>query len=297
MGLLDIVAPIIGGTEGQVEQAPLMSPQQQAALAELLPQLVQQYQTPQQFQDFTPQFGPAPEITQGPNIPTEFSFDPTYSPGFQQTLQSLLTGQQGPAYNITPETTQQYYEDVIRDPAVREFEETLRPQLLSGVSNLHSGHRQRLESEAVSDLMSGLRQQRGNLFYQDELARRESLQNAAQMQLQSQGLGLQTGLSQAGQQQQAQQAGAGMGLQAAGMQQQQWQALNNLLQQQYATQAGLGMGQAQFQLQQQAQQANLANQPLQNLLAALGLQTTENIVQPSALSSLGPAAIGTAMLI
>lgn len=96
-----------------------------------------------------------------------------------QALLNVLQGQ--PAFQVNPETTQQFYEQSIRDPAVKEFKETIMPGLNESFSGpgFWSSGRAKATEDAYSDLSSNLASQRANLYYQDELSRRQSLTDAS----------------------------------------------------------------------------------------------------------------------
>lgn len=226
-------------TQQPVTQASTMTPEQQAALAELLPQLMQQYQAGSSNYIG----GPSYQLTEAPTN--------QYANQMGSALTRALSGES--AYEITPEITEQYYQDVIYNPAMTEYENVTRPGMLESLGSLHSGSRANLERTSRQDLAQNLSSQRANLYYQDELARRQAAENAANRQI--------SGLS-AGNQMYQTQADI-------------WQAANQL-----------GLTQDQLNLMYQQAQLGESQIPMQNLLSALGLQTTENIVSPSTLQYL-----------
>jgi hypothetical protein len=95
-----------------------------------------------------------------------------------------------PAYEVNPEATEQFYQSNIYDPAVREYENVTRPGFLESLGSLHSSSRANLERTSRQDLANNLSQQRGNLFYQDEQARRQAAAMGKQLQAGALGQGL-----------------------------------------------------------------------------------------------------------
>jgi hypothetical protein len=263
------------GSGGDVSQQPTMTPEQQ----EVYNQLLQQLSTAQ-APNFVQQ--PSWDITEAP---TYTGYTPQYqvtqAPSWEnqgmmnQALQSALSGK--PAYEITPETTEQYYQDVIYEPAMTEYERTTRPGMLESLGSLHGSTRANLERTSRQDLAQQLRGERSSLYYQDEQARRQALENAAQRQLGGITAGTQMRAQDINQWQIANQLGLSQdqlksqfGLGLYGQQADIWQAQNQL-----------GLSQDQLNLLYQQAQLTQSQIPIQNLLAALGLTGVENVVTGS----------------
>jgi len=226
-----------------VNQQPTMTPEQQEYYSKLLKYLqgnMDQTRTPMDF--FT--------------APTEAPENP-YGPQSNELIKMLMSGDKTPAYTINPETTEQYFQNTIANPATYQYENVTRPAWMEKMGTLHSGARMNMERQGYEDLGRNLSEQRSNLYYQDELSRRKSLEDAANRDLMMKNLGLEFGQKQ------------------WDTQSNQWKE-GNLLQQNYQQQ----------QLAQYLADAGLDQQTIQNMLQALGLTTTENIVSPSPLESI-----------
>jgi len=307
-----------------------MSPEQQEGLKALMAKLIGNLNNNQTFDSMIGEnqysISNAPGMTWNPSQSPELSAllqspelsqlgDNPYGDQMGSALQTLLAGNAGPAYNINSEATEQYYQDVIRNPAMAQYEDT-RSDWLSKTSNIHGSHRDTQERESREDLLRYLGGQRSNLYYQDEMARRQSLENAANRNLASRQAGLQAGMGMEGQRMQGWQAQNQMAqdqwmnqsnLQQSQdqMAQQQWMNQNQLgmsydqmLQDQWYKQNALGQSASQLdlayqqaQLEQQAQHFNMSQNNINQLLAALGLKPLENIVtqDPGALAGLTAA--------
>jgi len=99
-------------------------------------------------------------------------------------LNQILSGK--PAYEITPETTEQYYERAIRDPALRDWETAVKPGIREEF--VGPGYWGSARAEAVTKagekLASDLAAKRAELYYADEQARRAALEAGATRQAQ-----------------------------------------------------------------------------------------------------------------
>ena len=95
-----------------------------------------------------------------------------------QALLNVLSGK--PAYEINPEATEQYYQQSVRAPALKEFRETTMPLLAESFSGpgFWSSGRADATTKAISDLNTNLTQLHGQLLYADEQARRNALESA-----------------------------------------------------------------------------------------------------------------------
>lgn len=302
---------ILGGILGQpnykVGQYSTMTPAQQASYEAMLKQLSnfnpnyvgESSYNPQSFQG-----GYNPTQYQGGYNPTQFQggyspYQDQYQSQMQGALSGALSGQL--STNINQQTTEDYYRQAIERPAMRQYEEEVRPAWMQQTSNIHSSARDTQEQKGYENLFSNLQSQRAGLMYQDEQARRGLAESAAQRQLS----GLQTaaGMSQAEQQQAlagqqlGQQAWATqnqLGLNAADQAQQAWYNQNQL---------GLSSNQQNMQAWQAyqqnllgADQSRLAYQqamlqqsalPYQLGIQALGIPGMENVAYPEGGGGLG----------
>lgn len=86
-----------------------------------------------------------------------------------------------PAYEITPEATENFYQQSIVAPTMREWEKTTRPTIKEAYSGpgYWGSARANEESDAAQNLAISLGAKRGELGYADEMARREALTGAA----------------------------------------------------------------------------------------------------------------------
>ena len=86
-----------------------------------------------------------------------------------------------PAFNVTPETTEQYYQDVIRAPMMKDWREVVEPQIRESFAGpgYWGSARAQAQVEGAEDLTTTLGSERGKLYYADEQARREALEAAA----------------------------------------------------------------------------------------------------------------------
>lgn len=230
-GVGNIPGGATGGFEPTITPTGTMTPEQQQYYTQLLQMLS----------------GWKPEMTAAPGI-TGFQ-QPAYSGQMQSALTSLLSGK--PAYDINPQTTEDYWKKTMYDPAMRRYETETRPAWRENISNIHSSQADIMEQKGIEDLMFGLESERGKLMYSDEQARRGALESAAGRMI----------------------SGGQIGLGMSGQEQSLWQALNQMQQGQW--QAG--------------NQMNLAYQsaPMQILLQALGMPAMENIVnQPGTMQGI-----------
>jgi hypothetical protein len=235
------------GKSLDVGQYSTMTPEQQAAYSKLLGNL-QGYNP-----DYITGSNYTPEMYTGGYSPTNYSDQSQ----LQGALNTALSGQ--PSTNINPQATEDYYRQSIEQPAIRQYEEVTRPAWMEKTSNIHSSARDIQEQQGYEDLYSNLQQQHGNLLYQDEQARRQLSESAAQRQL----AGLQTGTEAWATQNQ-------LGLTANQQNQNAWQSYQNLL-----------LGQDQNNLNYQTAQLGQSSLQYQLMLQALGIPGTENIAQES----------------
>lgn len=101
------------------------------------------------------------------------------SPSLWQDMAQRATGPLQTAYNIDPRVTQQYYQDTIYNPGLAQFTGVTMPKINETMSkNFWSTARQKAQQGATQDFFNNMSQQRSNLYYQDELAKRQALENA-----------------------------------------------------------------------------------------------------------------------
>lgn len=86
-----------------------------------------------------------------------------------------------PAYTVTPETTEQFYQQAIRAPALREWQEVVEPAIREAYTGpgYWGSARAEAQRKAAEDLATTLAARRAELAYQEELARRQALEAAA----------------------------------------------------------------------------------------------------------------------
>ena len=270
-----------GGFDPSTQQLSTMTPEQQ----EYYTQMLEGIQGYEPGQAYTPTAyggaGYSPTAYRGAGyMPTAYG-ESQYAEQMQPALTRALSGQA--AYEISPETTEQYYQENIYDPAMHEYENVTRPGFLESLGTLHSGARANLEQSSRENLARQLRGERSQLYYADEQARRQAQEAAAQRQMG--GLGIAQGLR--GQDIGRWQAENQMAQQAGQMGQQQWALENQMAQQ--ANQQGMQQWLAENQQALQGAQFGAQQQalPYQMMLQALGMPTMENVVsQPGTVQGL-----------
>lgn len=90
------------------------------------------------------------------------------------------------AYEINSNTTEQYYKDVIEAPTIKKWQEIVEPQIRESFSGpgYWGSARANAQLDSSEDLATNLATARANLYYQDELSRREAAEKAAQREAQ-----------------------------------------------------------------------------------------------------------------
>ena len=103
------------------------------------------------------------------------------APSIASELAEARSRLKDPAYQITPETTEQYYQDAVKAPAMREWEQTVKPTIKESFAGpgYWSSARAEAEQEGAESLATELGRQRAELYYADEMARRQALTDAA----------------------------------------------------------------------------------------------------------------------
>lgn len=86
-----------------------------------------------------------------------------------------------PAFEISPETIEQFYRQAIRAPAMREWEQTVLPTIKEAYAGpgWWGSARAQAEAKAAESLATELARQRAQLAYLEEQARRTALSEAA----------------------------------------------------------------------------------------------------------------------
>lgn len=126
--------------------------------------------------------GPAPSYPGQMYVPTteqeQRYFDFVNNLAQNKTFSNLLSGEV--PYEIGPEWAENYYEKGIRDPALREYEEVVLPQLRESYAGpgYWGSARARAETSAAGDLASELSARKSKLLYDEELARRSAIESA-----------------------------------------------------------------------------------------------------------------------
>lgn len=100
-----------------------------------------------------------------------------------------LSGQ--PAFTVDPAAREQYYRRSVENPARASFNDTLRnvDARYGDRWSLDAGAHKANVYDAVSDFETGLAGIRGDLLYQDEMAQRQSQENAANRSIGAVGAG------------------------------------------------------------------------------------------------------------
>ena len=86
-----------------------------------------------------------------------------------------------PAFEITPETTEEYYQQAIKAPLMKEWQETVEPMIREAYAGpgYYGSARAGAQAKGAETLATTLGAQRATLAYQDEQARRAALESAA----------------------------------------------------------------------------------------------------------------------
>jgi hypothetical protein len=100
---------------------------------------------------------------------------------FASQLGGLRANMGQAAYDINPETTEQFYQQSVKAPMMQEWKEIVEPQIRESYvgPGYWGSERARGEQMGAEHLATTLGSERASLAYQDELARRGSLESAA----------------------------------------------------------------------------------------------------------------------
>jgi hypothetical protein len=153
-------------------QLPAWSPQQQA-IASTLGSTIQRGLT-----EPVPAY---PGRLYVPRLPEEEAYL-SRTPALAEQVAAMRARLGQPAYAITPETTEQYYQQAIRAPALREWQEVVEPTIREAYAGpgYWGSARAQAQTKGAEELATELGRQRATLYYQDELARRQAAEAAAQ---------------------------------------------------------------------------------------------------------------------
>lgn len=102
-------------------------------------------------------------------------------PGLAEQIAAARGRLRQPAYEITPETTEQYYQEAIRAPAMREWGETVEPLIREAYAGpgYWGSARAGAQVRGAEELATTLGKQRAELYYADEMAKRTAAEAAA----------------------------------------------------------------------------------------------------------------------
>lgn len=152
-------------------QLPAWNPEQQAVMTPLA-QAIQRGMTAQ-----VPAY---PGQLYVPRTPEEEAYFGQV-PGMAEEIAQARSRLGQPAYQITPETTEQFYQQGIRAPMMREWQEIVEPQIRESYAGPGYWGSARAEAQVkgAEELATTLGQSRAQLAYADEMARRAALEQAA----------------------------------------------------------------------------------------------------------------------
>jgi hypothetical protein len=102
---------------------------------------------------------------------------------YNQALQKMLKGQ--PAYDVSPEAAQTYFEKTIKPQYTRNLEEIVLPRIKEAYAGpgYYSSSRARAMTRAAERTAQSLDEAYGKLMYNEELARRQALEHAMERAL------------------------------------------------------------------------------------------------------------------
>jgi len=102
-------------------------------------------------------------------------------PGVAEQIAQARVRLGQPAYEITPETTEQYYQQAIKAPTMKEWKEAVEPAIREYYAGpgYWGSARAGAQAKGAETLATELMAKRAELYRQDEMARRQALENAA----------------------------------------------------------------------------------------------------------------------
>jgi len=115
-----------------------------------------------------------------PELPAETDYLQRV-PGLANELAAARVRMGQPAYEVTPEATERYYQESIKKPAMYEWETFTEPSIREayvGPGYWGSARAQGI-GQGAERLATTLGAQRADLYYKDEMARREAAEAAA----------------------------------------------------------------------------------------------------------------------
>ncbi len=180
MGFFDNI-PILGdllgtgGSKSEASQLPTMTPEQTALFNTLLGK------SKTALTGGTPSY---PGQMYTPQNQYETSYlnsvggDPTQNAARDQAYLNVLGAK--PAYEIDPAAREKYYQESFYNPAMREYKETILPQVLESASGagFRSSDTLNQMGKSAADLETNLSAKRAELLWNDELSRRNALESA-----------------------------------------------------------------------------------------------------------------------
>ena len=129
--------------------------------------------------------GPSQYEQQGLNTLGNYIAQPSEATGWgSAALKTQLSG--APSTNINPQASEDYFNNSVRAPLMKQFNEDIMPQVRERYNSggmFYGTPRERAENNALQDLEGNLVSQKSNLAYQDEQARRQLSEDAAKRQL------------------------------------------------------------------------------------------------------------------
>ena len=129
--------------------------------------------------------GPSQYEQQGLNTLGNYIAQPSEATGWgSAALKTQLSG--APSTNINPQASEDYFNNSVRAPLMKQFNEDIMPQVRERYNSggmFYGTPRERAENNALQDLEGNLVSQKSNLAYQDEQARRDLAESAAKRQL------------------------------------------------------------------------------------------------------------------
>lgn len=174
-----------GSGGGDVKQYSTLTPQQKAVsdpLSEYLKKNVGQG-----VAGYTGKLtaGPSQYEQQGLNTLGNYIAQPSEATGWgSAALKTQLSG--APSTNINPQASEDYFNNSVRAPLMKQFNEDIMPQVRERYNSggmFYGTPRERAENNALQDLEGNLVSQKSNLAYQDEQARRGLAESASARQL------------------------------------------------------------------------------------------------------------------
>jgi len=102
-------------------------------------------------------------------------------PGIAESIATARAKLGQPAYQVTPETTEQYYQNTIKAPMMKDWQEIVEPMTREAFAGpgYWGSARAQAQVKGATDLATELGSKRAELYYADEQARRAAAEAAA----------------------------------------------------------------------------------------------------------------------